>query len=108
MLDFLNAARVRVGDGRATRRREGEFEIEEARSLTPDRRRVLKRVRVSGVASGRELARYEERVTLFGKEELAALLRGAGLLPLDFLGDYRGEPFRVDSSPRLIIVARKA
>lgn len=107
VLDFLNAARVRAEDDRTTVRREGDFEIHEARSVTTDGRRVVKHVRVSGASSGRELARYEERVTLFGEDELRAFVEDAGLETLEVLGDYEGRCFDRATSARVIVIARR-
>jgi hypothetical protein len=107
VLDFLNAVRVKKESWGSTLRREGEFDIEETRSVTPDGRRVMKQVRVAGAASRRELARYEERVTLFGREELVTLLEEVGLGTHEAWGDYEGAPFDEGISSRLILLARK-
>jgi len=67
----------------------------------------VKQVRVAGATSGRELARYEERVTLFERSELEEFLSSAGLEPVEALGDYAGGAFDAAQSPRLILLARK-
>ena len=48
---------------------------------------------------------FEERVQALGFEELKALIAKAGMRVTDAWGDYKGHPFDLSSSPRLILFA---
>lgn len=106
ILDFLNREAVVAHPKAETERCSGNWRIREWRRIE-DGRRVIKRVEVTPTGGGEAVVDYEERVTLYGLEELRGLLRGAGLAVQDVRGDYRGAPFDAASSPRLVLLSRK-
>lgn len=56
---------------------------------------------------GREVARIEESIRLFTRDELERGMDKAGLEPIRLFGDYAGGPFVPAKSERCIILARR-
>jgi len=106
VLDFLNREAVLAHPKPETERRSGEWRIREWRRIE-DGRRVVKRVQVSPAAGGAAVADYEERVTLYGRDELVQLLGAAGLAVREIWGDYGGASYDPDRSPRLVLLSVK-
>lgn len=104
VLDFLNRRQALEHPTPVTTRRSGEYRVDEARRIE-DGRRVVKEVVIRPAAGGEPLARYEERVTLYGEDELRALLAEAGLSVFRILGDYEGAAFAPEHSPRLLVLS---
>jgi len=69
-----------------------------------DAHRVYKQVDVQ--QDGRHFT-FQERVRLFELRDCQELLHQAGLQVIQTYGTYQLEPFEVDRSPRLILIARK-
>ena len=67
----------------------------------------MKRVVVLPADGGEPVAEYEERVNLYGPDELQKLLAGAGLVVRDEWGEYDGTPFDRDASSRHVFLSRK-
>ncbi len=109
VLDYLNRAHVLAHPMRAGERTRGDFVIREAKRLEGGGRMVVKDVHIRRAGtSGPPLAAYEERVTLYGTDEVHAFLAGEGLRPVHVFGDYDRSPFDEASSARRIVVSRKA
>jgi 2-polyprenyl-3-methyl-5-hydroxy-6-metoxy-1,4-benzoquinol methylase len=51
--------------------------------------------------------RYHESVRAYTKEELSSLFKNNGLMVQYIYGDYLGNVFEEESSPRIIIIAKK-
>ncbi len=100
-LDFLNAPVVCATLVPRDERRTSKEMVVQERRLSDDRKYVIKRIHVGG-----DSRTYEERVRLFERAELEALLRGAGLEPLEALGDYEGRP-HTPESPRCLLIAER-
>jgi len=98
VLDYLNAEHVRrtlkLGERTAGR------DVRVTRRIDGDSRFVIKEIELRD-----EGRRFEERVRLYGAEELAALLTDAGLRIVARFGDYDGGPPDADA-PRVILVGR--
>jgi len=98
VLDYLNAEHVRrtltLGERTAGRG------VRVTRRIDGDRRFVIKEIELRD-----EGRRFEERVRLYGADELAALLTDVGLRIVARFGDYDGGPLETDA-PRVILVAR--
>lgn len=104
MLDFLNADRVRAGLVAEDRRVIGEQLVVQRREISGGV--VVKRIHIEPVDGGTRRS-FEERVRLYSCDDLAVLLRDAGLIVEKRLGDYAGRPYD-GASPRLILAGRKA
>lgn len=59
------------------------------------------------VTDGAEVHKFEEKVLALRRHEFSGMLRRAGFEILDLFGNYALEAYNEDSSPRLILVARK-
>ncbi len=107
LLDFLNRERVlAAGPSHSVVAREG-YRISENRRLIDAGRRVAKLVRVEPIEGGDLLTEYEERVTLYGADELRDLVGGVGLALRHVWGGYDGAPFDRESSTRCILFAER-
>jgi SAM-dependent methyltransferase len=102
VLDFLNAPRVRTTLVARDECAVGQTTVVQERRLSPDRRHVIKNIHIAHL--GRS---FEERVRLFERAELEAMLREAGLTPEAALGDYEGGSHSPES-PRLLLLARRS
>ena len=101
VLDYLNASEVQEQlvpfDQKIVKGRS----VEQRREITTDGRFVLKRIAIPA-----ERREFVERVRLFHRSELVAMLERAGFSIEASLGDYAGGPL-TDSSPRVILFARR-
>jgi SAM-dependent methyltransferase len=108
VLDYLNAEQVRRAlqrSAQATRRPgngERRRDVRVTRRIGEDGRFVIKEIELRD-----EGRRFQERVRLFGADELAALLSDAGLRIVARFGDYDGAPPGPDA-PRVILVAARS
>jgi SAM-dependent methyltransferase len=76
------------------------------RALSDDRRRAEK---LQEKVLGDDVLRViRESVRLFSAEELRAMLERFGIAPIRVAGDYTGAPFDPSTSPRLILLGRRA
>ena len=80
----------------------GDATVRETRKLSADGRFLVKQVRVEWPE--REAVEYVERVRLYHRDDLRALLAGAGFDITAEHGDYELGPFEASLSPRLILV----
>jgi SAM-dependent methyltransferase len=96
VIDFLNAAEVRrrLVPTETVAVRGGTAEV--ARSMSGDGRYVCKTI---VTPSGR---RYTERVRLFEQEQMAEMLRDAGVDVRHRYGDYDARPLRPDSARTIL------
>lgn len=101
ILDFLNAPAVRSSLVPRDELAMGTTVVVQERRLSEDGRFVTKTIHLGG--EGRS---FMERVRLYERSDLEAMLASAGLAPEEALGDYRGAPHDA-TSPRLILVARQ-
>jgi SAM-dependent methyltransferase len=100
-IDFLNAAAVQARLVARETLRLNSTEVAVTRSVSPDARYVCKTIQAAG---GR---RFTERVRLFGPEEIARMLAGAGVAVRHRFGDYDASPLGPDS-PRTILLGQAA
>ena len=105
VLDFINAGRVRDRIEPRSRRNVGNALVEEWREISGDGRVLIKRVEVT--AAGRHPVAYSERLRLYSREELGAMLADAGFDVLHSHGDYELGAFHKRNSDRLIMVCEK-
>jgi len=102
VLDFLNAPAVRRGLVRRDSRQVNGRRVVQERAVTDDGRFVEKRISLEG--EGRH---FLERVRLFERRDLEAMLVEAGLAVDSVYGDYDGGE-HTSASPRLLLIARHA
>ena len=108
VLDYLNADQVRRTVQRSEQAKRSwngagarRSEVRVTRRIGTDGRFVIKEIELRD-----EGRRFEERVRLYGPDELAALLADAGLRVAARLGDYDGAAPGPDA-PRVILVAAR-
>lgn len=108
VLDLSNPAVAREGVGGATRRESSGYRIDESRTLSPDGRRIMKRVRIRrGAAEGDALVDdYTESLRLYERAEIEAIVTAWGFRVAQAWGDYSGRPLASDA-PRMVLVFRK-
>jgi len=100
VLDYLNAEQVRR-TLKVTEQAKGR-DVVVRRRIDGANRFVIKEIELRD-----EGRRFEERVRLYGADELAALLTDAGLRVVARFGDYDGAAAGHDA-PRVILVAARA
>lgn len=108
ILDYLNAEQVRrsmigVDSPMPQRRHEDgdNRDVRITRRIEPDGRFVIKEIELRD-----EGRKFEERVRLYDRDELIALLTASGIEVQECFGDYDGRPAAADT-PRIILLARR-
>jgi SAM-dependent methyltransferase len=109
LVDYLNATHVRRTLVAASEEVVDDLLVRSERRIdedAPDGPCVRKRVHAEHAATGRPVAAWEERVRLYERADLEALLALAGFAPAgEPRGDLLGLPFS-PIAPRLVLVAR--
>lgn len=104
IMDFLNASYVR-----------NTLRPSEKKSLSGSNCRIIRKIENDMVvksitfrhhSDGRE-EHFQERVKLYGREWFEPLFKKEGLTDIRFKGDYDGSPFDAETSPRLLMTAKK-
>jgi hypothetical protein len=88
-------------------RRADDLRVIEHRWIEEDPVRVVKTMELRPPGGDEVVERYEEKVMLFGVDELTAMFADAGFALEDLTGDYDGAPFDVESSARSILRLRR-
>ena len=101
VLDFLNAPAVRAGLVARDERTTGATTVVQERWLSTDGRFVHKRIQVGGGART-----FTERVRLYERMELEAMMAVQGLRTIRAAGDYDGGRHAPDSE-RLILLGER-
>ncbi len=104
VIDFLNATRVRHETPGTVEREAGPYHVREIRYLDAGGTRAVKEIELR---RGSEVRRIREEVRLWGASELVAALASAGLRLVSMWGDYEARPFEPETSPRLVVHARR-
>ncbi len=102
VLDFLNERYVRNTLQPETRRILDGMEVLEQRVIFGER--VVKSITLT---EGGKTHRFIESVRLYSQAELSDMLNAVGLRVHQIFGNYHGEAFESDASPRLIFIAQK-
>ena len=100
--DFLNRRHLEQRLVPHGRRQSEAWVAEEERAIEGER--IVKRVTLRPRQGEGEPRHYEESVRLFSPAELAVGLAGLGFGERLRWGDYRGQPFAAETSPRLILL----
>jgi hypothetical protein len=101
VLDFLNAPYVRKNIVPRDEQQIGDVVVEQRRSISDDGRFVVKRI--TSRPDGRT---FVERVRLFDREELGAMLKATKLSVRATYGDYSGAAVS-DDAPRAVFFAER-
>jgi len=101
VLDFLNAPAVRAGLVARDERAMGATTVVQERWLSPDGCFVHKRIQVGG-----DRPAFTERVRLYDRTELEAMMAAHGIRTIRAAGDYDGGRYGPDSE-RLILVGER-
>jgi len=83
------------------------LEMTQERWVDAERDRVEKRVTLRESAGAEPLVSYVESVRLYSASEIGAMMAEVGLEVVERFGSFEGEPHVPDSSPRLLILARR-
>jgi SAM-dependent methyltransferase len=102
VLDFLNAPAVRAGLVSRDERTTGGTTVVQERWLSADGRFVHKRIQVDP-----DRRTFTERVRLYGRAELEAMMAAHGIHPIRAAGAYDGGPHGAESE-RLILLGERA
>lgn len=86
----------------------GRFHVVERRRLCPGPDGVERIVKTVDVTEGSvHVDTLHEEVMVISPDQLARLVEDAGFEIIERLGDYGGEPFDVERSPRCILLCRR-
>jgi SAM-dependent methyltransferase len=104
VLDYLNAAHAERSSQPAETRIIDGFTYQLSR--WSDSRHLFKRIAIEN-PGGRECGSYSERVARFSLDDFSRMFDQCGLIIDAVFGDYGLAPYEPNSSPRLILLARK-
>lgn len=104
VLDFFDAVQLQAGLTPSSSRSLDGAEVAERRWIDPTGPFVMKEVSVTRGVSTR---RHFERVRLYSRDELAALVEGTGFTVSSIWGDYDGGPSVSGESLRCIVLATR-
>ena len=103
ILDFLNANVVKRDLEPETYTRLGGATVVQERRI--EGRFVIKYITINDPCSIESVC--QERVRLYGREELEDLITEAGLVVDSVIGSYSAEPFELETSSRCILIAHR-
>lgn len=104
LIDYLNAEHVALNLVPHSVREEAGLIIDERRTIEDGY--VRKQITIS--ESGRRDRSYMEQVKLYRLEDFDLMCKEAGLMIQQVYGDYQGADYDEKTSPRLIMIGRKA
>ncbi|MDQ0339780.1 ubiquinone/menaquinone biosynthesis C-methylase UbiE [Caldalkalibacillus uzonensis] len=102
LIDFLNPEYVKHNLKPYTEREAGQLHIIERRQIQG--KQVVKTIEVR---EGEEARHYKEQVQLFTYEEMAAMLKEAGLEVTKVYGSLERQAYDPVRSPRMIIIGKR-
>jgi SAM-dependent methyltransferase len=102
VLDYLNAEQVCRDLKASDERTVNGVVVEQRRSVTDDGRFVEKRITLRGRNKS-----FTERVRLFSRQDLDAMLREAGFDVEDVVGDYDGTSWKPDSERTMFVSVKR-
>jgi SAM-dependent methyltransferase len=107
-IDYFNPVRTVADLTPESTRFVGRYDVVERRTVARDARgeRLVKTIDI--FEESRLVDQLREEVRIYQPAELAEAIESAGWTDLVRLGDYQGAPFDEVSSPRLLILARRA
>ncbi|NTV06111.1 MAG: methyltransferase domain-containing protein [Chlorobiaceae bacterium] len=103
VLDLLNPSPLARNLVSHSSRTVGDLTILEERAFDNDR--ITKQITITPHVG--ETLIFSESVRLYGREEIQVMLQGAGFTVAEITGNYNGEPFIENDSPRMMLFCRK-
>jgi len=103
VLDLLNPVTLVRNLIPHSRKTVGDLAVLEERAFENDR--ITKTITITPPVG--ETLTFTESVRLYGKEEILSMLQEEGFTVTDIAGNYQGEPFSENDSPRMMIFCRK-
>jgi SAM-dependent methyltransferase len=100
-LDLLNEQHLRASLMNTSTKWVDDLEVVERRQIVDDR--VEKTIIIH---TGAEQMEFHESVRLYSPEAIALMLADAGLVPVQWFGDYHGSAFHPQHSARMLVIAR--
>lgn len=100
-LDLLNPEHLRTSLMNTSTKWVDDLEVVERRQIVDDR--VEKTITIH---SGTEQMEFHESVRLYSPEAIAPMLNDAGLVPVQWFGDYHGSAFHPQHSSRMLVIAQ--
>ncbi|MEI8186366.1 MAG: class I SAM-dependent methyltransferase [Chlorobiaceae bacterium] len=102
-LDLINPVHLARTLAPVTRRSAGNLTLLEERAFKDDK--ISKTITITPPVG--ETITFSESVRLYGKEEIYAMLQKEGFSVAGIAGNYQGDPFTENDSPRMMIFCRK-
>lgn len=103
ILDLINPIQLKKNLIPHSSRTTGEITLIEKRAFVDDR--ITKSITM--VPPVGERVTFCESVRLYGKEEIVALLENEGFYVTTIAGNYQGDAFSKEDSPRMMLFSRK-
>jgi SAM-dependent methyltransferase len=103
VLDLINPGHLEKNIVTESERKAGDLFVHEKRVL--EERKITKTITIS--SSDRETINFTESVRLYSKDEILRLLGKSGFSVAGIVGNYSGETFNPEESPRMMIFSRK-
>jgi SAM-dependent methyltransferase len=103
VLDLLNPLPLAQNLIPCSSREVGKLTLLEERAFDNDR--ITKTITI--IPPVGETLTFSESVRLYGKEEMLSMLQDTGFSVAEIAGNYKGEPFMENDSPRMMLFCRK-
>ena len=103
VLDLLNPVTLALNLIPQSRKTVCDLAILEERAFENDR--ITKTITI--IPPVGETLRFSESVRLYGREEILSMLQDEGFSMVNIAGNYQGEPFIENDSPRMMLFCRK-
>jgi len=103
VLDLINPVTLARNLVPHSRKTVGDLAVHEERAFSGDR--ITKTITITPPVG--ETLSFSESVRLYGKEEILSMLEEEGFSVTDIAGNYQGEPFIENDSPRMMLFCKK-
>ncbi|MBP1931159.1 class I SAM-dependent methyltransferase [Ammoniphilus resinae] len=104
VFDYLNPGYLRQHINPYSETEQGDLMIKQYRSI--NEQFVEKKIIIQEM--GENSRQYEEKVKLYGIDQLKHMLQRNGLEIVQLFGDYDASNYQLEESPRIIYICRKA
>jgi len=103
VLDLINPVYLARNLVAETRRSVGTLSLFEKRAFVEDK--ITKTITITPPVG--DILTFSESVRLYRREEIVAMLESGGFIVNGIFGNYQGDPFVENDSPRMMIFCRK-